>query len=245
MVNAKSNWKWLFVSDVDDTLLGDETALENLARKLSGHRQSIVIAYNSSRPCASVRTSLATHPGIPEPDYIIGALGTEIEDARSRQLDLDYSQRLKVDWDRDSIAKMMHELGFQPHRDEYQTPYKASYNVSNMADYQIVLDHLDEKNIRVNVIYSGGVNLDLIPKNADKGLAVVDLRQLLNLPSERVVVAGDSGNDVDMFLHNFKGIVVGNADEDLKTLSGTNIYQAKADYADGVLEGLHFWGVVP
>lgn len=245
MVKCEGNPKWLLASDVDDTILGDANALGQLARVLSNHRHQVIISYNSSRPCASVRASLVAHHGIPEPDYIIGALGTEIENWRSMQLDLKYSEHLKAGWDRESIARLMDELGFQPHKDEYQTAYKASYHVSDAADYQKVLDQIGAKHLRAKVIYSGGVNLDLIPQNADKGLAVVYLRDQLDLPFERVVVAGDSGNDLDMFSHNFKGIVVGNADEDLKKLSGPNIYRARATHAQGVLEGLRYWGVVP
>lgn len=244
MTKKDNNEKWLFVSDVDDTILGDEEALENLALILSSYRNNVVIAYNSSRPCASVRTSLASHPDMPEPDYIVGALGTEIEETRSRQKIHDYSQNLGVDWDRGAIARILHDLGLQPHQDEYQTPFKVSYNLLTMANYQKVLDQLDANAIRAKVIYSGINNLDLIPQNADKGMAVEYLRKRLNVSPDKVVVAGDSGNDLDMFARNFKGIVVGNADEDLKKLTGANIYHARASYANGVLEGLRFWEVV-
>jgi sucrose-phosphate synthase len=58
------------------------------------------------------------------------------------------------------------------------------------------------------------------------------------------VVAGDSGNDVEMFVAPFRGIVVGNADEDLKRLSGPHIYKAEKAHAAGLLEGLRYWGVL-
>jgi len=245
MVNKESIGKWLFVSDVDDTILGDEKALEILAGELDSHRQDILIAYNSSRPCASMRLSLIAHPTIPEPDFMIGALGTEIEDGQTGQPLLGYSQSLKVGWDRPLITRITQDLCLQPHQDEFQTPLKASYNLPNEELYRKVLIQLEENHIRAKIIYSGGKNLDLIPQNADKGAAVVFLKQQINILSERVVVAGDSGNDLDMFSHNFKGIVVGNADQDLKKLTGANIYQAKAAHAAGVLEGLRFWSVIP
>jgi hydroxymethylpyrimidine pyrophosphatase-like HAD family hydrolase len=59
-----------------------------------------------------------------------------------------------------------------------------------------------------------------------------------------VVVAGDSANDLDMFVLPFKGIVVGNAEPALRQLASENIYQAGGRYAAGVLEGLHYWGVL-
>jgi hydroxymethylpyrimidine pyrophosphatase-like HAD family hydrolase len=64
-----------------------------------------------------------------------------------------------------------------------------------------------------------------------------------------VVVSGDSGNDVEMFVpprdgSPYRGIVVGNADADLKRLKGEHIYHAQAACAAGVLEGLRFWSVL-
>lgn len=66
----------------------------------------------------------------------------------------------------------------------------------------------------------------------------------MNIPGQQVVVSGDSGNDVDMFIPPFRGIIVGNADADLRVLAGPHVYQAQARYAAGVLEGLQHWGVL-
>jgi hydroxymethylpyrimidine pyrophosphatase-like HAD family hydrolase len=68
---------------------------------------------------------------------------------------------------------------------------------------------------------------------------------MLGFDSEQVIVAGDSANDKDMFLYAFKGIIVANADAQLKSLSGSMLYHARKTHADGVLEGLQYWGVVP
>ena len=59
-------------------------------------------------------------------------------------------------------------------------------------------------------------------------------------------MAGDSANDLDMFVAPFKGIVVGNAEAVLRDLATQHeyIYQARATHAAGVLEGLRYWGVV-
>ena len=94
------------------------------------------------------------------------------------------------------------------------------------------------------VIFSGNKNLDIIPQAAGKGEVIEYLRQQLNISAKQVVVAGDSGNDVDMFIPPYRGIVVGNADPDLEQLKGDHIYHARAFYAAGVLEGLKYWQVV-
>ena len=58
------------------------------------------------------------------------------------------------------------------------------------------------------------------------------------MPPERVVVSGDTGNDLAMFQIGCRGIVVGNAHAELRQLDSEHIYQAEAGHAFGVLEGL-------
>ena len=234
--------KWLFVSDVDDTLLGDDAALDRLMAALAA-APHVTVAYNSSRPCASLRQSLVDNPALRPPDFLIGALGTEIEDGRSAQPLAAYTQHLAQNWQRDRVDQLMRSLGFVPHDGRYQTPYKASYDIPGAASYRQAQAALLAANLSVKTIFSMGKNLDVIPPSAGKGAVIQFLRQWLAIPADHVVVAGDSGNDVDMFIAPFRGIVVGNADADLRAQIAAHIYHAQGHCAAGVLEGLNYWGV--
>jgi len=244
MYENKNSNKWFFASDVDDTLLGDEDALFKFGRTLEHNRQNIVLAFNSSRPCASLKKSLSANPNLPKPDYLIGALGTEIEAIGIVNEASDYFQQFSKNWERDRITRLMSDLGFIAHDDEYQTPFKVSYHVPGHEQYQLVVEQLKKSKIIAKVIFSSNKNLDITPNGVDKGFAVDHLRNKLSFEKDRVIVAGDSGNDLDMFKYEFKGIVVGNADPQMKALTGSNIYHARSIYANGVLEGLQYWGVV-
>lgn len=247
MVRNKSedSKDWFFASDVDDTLLGNDSALANLAAALKKSKSRIIIAYNSSRPCASQKRSLVEHVNLPEPDYLIGALGTEIQTMSSDEEFTVYTRQFSKAWNRDGIVRLMDSLGFSAHQDEYQTQYKVSYHVPGDANYRLVLDRLEETGLPVKVIYSHEKNLDIIPKGVDKGRAVDFLRRHLGFETDQVVVAGDSANDRDMFLHPFKGIIVANADSHMEQLTGPHIYHSRYSYAKGVSEGLQHWGVIP
>ncbi|MCJ7432204.1 MAG: HAD family hydrolase [Anaerolineales bacterium] len=235
---------YLFVSDVDDTLLGNNQSLAKLTATLNAARDQIVIAYNSSRPCASIRKSLEEQVHLPQPDYLIGALGTEIQDTCHGEAIGAYTNQWVADWKRNEVAALMNRLGFAAHEDEFQTPFKASYHVLGDAQYQRVLEHLKREGIRAKVIFSSGKDIDIIPAGAGKGTAVESLRVMRGFNVEQVVVAGDSVNDREMFLHSYRGIVVGNADTHLKALTGPLIYHAQKYHAAGVLEGLRHWGVL-
>ncbi|UCC51417.1 MAG: HAD-IIB family hydrolase, partial [Anaerolineaceae bacterium] len=103
---------------------------------------------------------------------------------------------------------------------------------------------LKNEALEAKVIFSGGKNLDIIPQRAGKGNAIKFLRRRLAIEPSCVVVAGDSGNDLEMFTAPRKGIIVANADEDLRRLRADRIYLASGAYAAGVLEGLRYWGVL-
>lgn len=240
--------KWLLVSDVDDTLLGNTAALEKLAAAIEPARPNLVLAWNSSRPCASLRQSLQNHPDLPTPDFLIGALGTEIEDGASGETLTAYTQFLgQAGWNRAELVALLESFKLTPHPDKYQRPFKLSYDVREGEEgYTAVVEHLRHTGHypdQVRLIFSMGKNLDLIPATAGKGRVIQWLTQHLHIPAERVIVAGDSGNDIDMFTtpYPYKGIIVSNAEATLKELTGPLIYHAPAPQAAGVLAGLHYW----
>ncbi len=243
--------RWLFVSDVDDTLLGDKIALRQLAQTLQV-QPHLITAYNSSRPCASLRQTLAQVVCLPFPNYLIGALGTEIQNGVTGKMIERYNQLLdrtcfKQDkrlWDRERIVILLNELGLTAHPAEFQTPFKVSYDLPDPAMLTQVFNCLATTNLEVKAIYSSNKNLDIIPQGAGKGSAIDYLRRQLDISPDRVVVAGDSGNDLEMFVAPYKGIIVANATAELKQKQGDHIYHAQATHAAGVLEGLRFWRVI-
>jgi sucrose-6F-phosphate phosphohydrolase len=236
--------RWLFSTDVDDTILGDDDSLAILAADLKTKRERVILTLNSSRPCASVRKSMQENPLLPEPDFLVGALGTEIEMGGKSQRLEEYTDTLNSKWDRRGIEALMERLQLQAHPAEFQTPHKVSYSIKNNEQYKQVQALLEDAGIDAKVIYSGRTNLDFIPKNAGKGTAIQYLRSILNIDSTRIVVAGDSLNDIDMFKFPNKVIIVANAEAEIKSLKGDHIYQAQSRFAAGVLEGLRFWGVL-
>jgi sucrose-6-phosphatase len=235
-----SQKQWLFVSDVDDTLLGDNAALQQLTAALAD-APWLTVAYNSSRPCASLRRTMRENPRLRPPDFLIGALGTEILDGRTGAPITAYRDYLAGEWQRDRLTRLMAPLGFTPHPAEFQTPFKASYDVPDEAAFRQAEAELGRSRLAAKLIFSGGKKLDIIPQTAGKGAVIHFLQQWLAIPADRVVVAGDSGNDIEMFQPPWRGIIVGNADPDLKALQADHIYHAQAAYAAGVLEGLRYW----
>lgn len=70
------------------------------------------------------------------------------------------------------------------------------------------------------------------------------LQRWLRIQPGQAVVAGDSVNNLEMYIEPYRGIIVANADLQLKERQGQHIYHAQGACAAGVLEGLRHWQVL-
>jgi len=96
--------------------------------------------------------------------------------------------------------------------------------------------------LAVRVIVSDR-NVDIIPAAAGKGPALKYLVSRLNLPSEKVLVCGDGGNDLDMLQMGYRGVIVANG-EILPSLLPSTVYRASRPHAGGILEALQHYGII-
>lgn len=230
---------WLLVTDVDDTLVGDPDGLKALLEALK--HSCCTLALNSSRPIASIRRTLDESQAIIEPAAIIGAMGTEIEVCGDR---LSAWTATFDGWDRAPVDELMKSLGHQPHDEEYQTPFKASFAVGSSEAQQKVCQRLERLDMPCKVIISGERDMDILPESADKGAASLHLAQVLGVDLDHFIVAGDSRNDLEMFLGAKKGIVVSNARRELRDALGEydhSFFMANKPRAWGLLEGLEHY----
>jgi sucrose-6F-phosphate phosphohydrolase len=236
----------LLVCDLDGTLLGDDRALDDFAAWYGQARDQFRLAYSSGRFVESVRDSIDSS-SLPEPDAVIGGVGTEI---------YDFSQGRQAPMWPPSM------LGWNPHiiRDICEANCQLTPQPQHLLSYHKVsfygpdldesfIDHLAQRmsaaDQQVTIVYSSNRDLDILPADTHKGAAVAFLARRWNVDAKRVIVAGDSGNDASMFHVGFRGIVVGNARPELRSLVAPHIYHAEAQYAAGVLEGLGYWLQAP
>lgn len=232
--------RWLLVTDVDDTLLGDDKAYRDFEQVVSSSGE-LIIVLNSSRPVASVQQTLASLVPPFRPAAIIGAMGTEI--SHGGRFVSDWTQRFG-DWSREPIDEIMSELGFPPHDPEFQTPLKASFAVEGGDARRKARVAISESGYPVKIVASGTSDFDILPPNADKGDATLFAAELLGVPRNRLIVAGDSANDEAMFNVAERGIVVGNARDELRrVVDPKHAYLAARERAHGLLEGLSYYEV--
>ncbi|MCG6137539.1 MAG: sucrose-phosphate phosphatase [Nostoc sp. LLA-1] len=243
---------FLFVTDLDHTFVGNDAALTELSQKLDQHRQAYgtKIVYATGRSPILYR-ELQQEQNLMQPDALVLSVGTEIYLDGHDTPDAGWSEILSTGWDRElvlKIAKSFPELELQP--DSEQREFKVSCFIDQQVAVTVLPKleaELQKCELNIKLIYSSGIDLDILPQSSDKGQAMQFLRQKWKFAAEQTVVCGDSGNDIALFaVGNERGIIVGNARPEL--LQWHNEYPANYRYlaqdlcAGGILEGLKYFG---
>lgn len=241
----------LFASDIDGTLVGNpesahrfKAAWESLE---PGRRPNLV--YATGRSVANT-LGLVAERRLPRPEYIIGSVGTELHAVEPGVDVAGFAEQFGEGWDLAKIEAIVGAMpGVERQPPEFLHPYKSSW-FWNRADREQIarLERLlAEAGVSANVVYSSLRHLDVLPRRANKGNALAWLCRRLEIPLTAVLVAGDTGNDSSMFLlPEVRGIVVENAQPELfEAVVKLPVYVSRQVMADGVLEGLKHFGVIP
>ncbi len=183
---------------------------------------------------------------VPRPDLLVTSVGTEIYYGPSLVRDLAWERHIRPHWRRASLAEALEGLpGLTPQPAMKQGEFKLSYDIDPARVWPLerLQTHLRARSLHARLIRSQDRFLDVLPVRASKGLAIRHLAYRLGLPLERFLVAGDSGNDVEMLLGDTLGVVVGNHKPELNVLEGSRPRLLRAGrFAGGILEGIRHYG---
>lgn len=241
----------LLSSDLDGTLLGkpDSTMLFKQVWETQPDEKRPILVYNTGRLLQDALRTIQ-RSDLPTPQYLICGVGTMIYDMHRRAVMREFAEIMSENWDRARAEQVVLSLTSavkQPN--QFQNAFKSSWYLHQASQEQITAleSALAEAGLEFMVVYSSSRDLDILPKYANKGNALEWLLKHLEIPSYETLVAGDSGNDSAMFLiPGVRGIVVENAQPELvEATLGLPCYRAQSICADGVLEGLLHYAIVP
>jgi len=236
----------ILVSDIDNTLIGDEQALYRLLDVVHATQGKVGFGVATGRSIESTLEILRQW-NVPTPDLLITSVGSEIHYGHRMVEDSDWHRHINYRWHPTAIKKAMRRfpgLKLQTNESE-QRKFKISYNVdpAKMPPIRELSSLLRQLDLHVKLVYSHQAYLDILPIRASKGLAVRYIAMKWGIPADRILVAGDSGNDEEMLKGNTLGVVVGNYSKELAKLKGRDrIFFAQQHFANGIREGMEYYG---
>jgi hypothetical protein len=246
--------RFLFVTDLDNTLVGDDAALQSLNRWLQEHREEYgtKIVYATGRSLFLYR-ALEQEKALLKPDVLVASVGTAIYPGAEDEPDPTWSELLSQGWKREQVVAIAaHFADLVLQEDSEQGDYKVSYHISPDVAEDLLPElkaRLAEAELHATLIYSGSKDLDIVPATANKGEAINFLRHQWAFEPDETVACGDSGNDLALFtVADHRSVIVGNAHSELLQWYQANPaphrYLAQAHYAAGILEGLNYFGMM-
>lgn len=239
----------LFCSDLDGTLVGNPEGTDRFRRAWRSLSTPPLLVYSSGRLLDDILNLLQQEP-LPQADYLIGVVGTQVYDVRGQRILSEFERELEEDWQLAEVESLVREFpGIQSQPLEYQHSYKSSWYLprASRQTLQRLRELFEAHGLKVQIVYSSLRDLDLLPVQASKGKALAWLLERLKISGSDCLVAGDSGNDSSMFaLPEVRGIVVDNAQPELfEAVIPLPVYTSQASLADGVVEGLAHYGLWP
>jgi sucrose-phosphate synthase len=241
----------LLVSDIDNTLLGDEKSLAHLMQSIKEAPVKVAFGVATGRHLESAMQVLKEW-GVQQPNLAICSVGSEIYSGPNLVPDQGWTKFLDHRWDPEGIHRAMEQVpGVVLQAQENQARFKISYDVQSpgFPGLAPVRNLLKQNGLTAKIIYSHGKHLDILSHRASKGKALRYVAVKWGIIMERILVAGDSGNDREMLTLGTPAVVVGNYSKELDSLNKRmldNIYFSKDHYAGGILEALkHFDFLTP
>jgi len=237
------NFDRLIITDLDNTLTGDNAALAEFIELIKQH-ENVGFGIATGRPLSAVKR-MVEDLNLPMPDLLNTAVGTELYYGEGLVPDHSWREQIGYQWKPDEIRAVLDEQpGFYRQRDEQQTEFKISYEIDAQVAPSLteIKTVLRQAGLRANVVLSLGMYLDVIPVRGGSEYSMRHLLYRWGFAPEKVLVAGDCGNDEGMLKGRTLGVVVGNHSPELNKLKNwPRIYFAEATHARGIIEGIQYY----
>ncbi|MGE9290454.1 MAG: HAD-IIB family hydrolase [Puniceicoccales bacterium] len=234
----------IVIADIDNTLTGDDDAMHEFFDLLENTDAHIGFGIATGRRFEEVMRLMDEHH-MPQPEVIITSVGTEMYYGKNLTPDASWRKHIDFRWEPEKVHAALSSIdGLYPQEEHEQSTFKISYGIdfAKAPSVATIRRILRENGVRVKVIVSLGMFLDIIPARAGSGLCIRHMAFKWGFPLEHILVAGDSGNDEEMLAGNTLGVVVGNYSKELEKLRKyPRIYFAEAGHAGGIIEGIQYY----
>lgn len=233
----------LLATDLDGTFLaGDPAARKRLYHLVDAH-PGVQLAWVTGRGREAILPLLAD-PGLPMPAYVICDVGATVLRTADMQPVQPLQSRIEARWPGEhAVADAMRRFPMLV-RQEVPQERRCSYYCHPEHLSAIRTDvEAAAASLGCEVLYSADRYLDILPRDTRKGSTLRALVEELEVPPARVLVAGDTLNDLSMYGEGFPGVCVGESEPALldATAGLERVLHADAPGCGGILQAMaHF-----
>lgn len=234
--------RFTLATDLDGTFLGgtDENR-RRLYDWIEANRATVGLVFVTGRDPEFI-TDLCTNRGVPQPDFVVGDVGTTIarvaEDATVHPI-VDLETEISERWN-DSAEAV--RVALEDHPGLTLQPTTFRHRVSYDLDPRTFDDSAHDKirGMELDTLVSDNRYFDVLPKGVSKGPSLLRLIAHLQLRPETVLAAGDTMNDLSMLVCGVPAVAVGGSEAALldAVADDPKIYRASAIGAAGIIEAI-------
>jgi sucrose-6-phosphatase len=259
----------ILVSDLDNTLIGSFPDTKAAQRRFNEYWISkhyfgqSKLVYNTGRSLEEFLDLYKQGYKLLDPDMLVTAVGSNAYTLDKKTglfvSHVDYHHLYDGEcWDSYVVDKVLRENFPWVHIPEKQHIYPFKVWVTAEVSYvnenkQYLRSFLknpnnevwDGKVIHARTIISGSGGwryIDIVPRIGGKRMGIIYAQKYFKFPPSRTIVAGDSGNDIEMFRDEHYGILVENAEEEMNQWffkkNRTNKFKSAYKWADAIVDGI-------
>ncbi|MEM1373430.1 MAG: HAD-IIB family hydrolase [Pseudomonadota bacterium] len=204
----------VLATDLDGTFLGGtEDDRKKLYAFIEANRARVGLIFVTGRDPGFIN-DIVRKRGVPLPDYVVGDVGTTIatmgEDNHLRPIP-ELEAEIADAWGEASArvqAALHHSRGLKLQSTGFR--YRVSFDIDPV--------HFDPKahdivaELGLDTLVSDGKYFDVLPKGVSKGPSLLRLLSYLDVKNDRVLVAGDTLNDLSMLTLGLPAVAVGGSE---------------------------------
>ena len=231
----------ILATDLDNTLVGHKEKLDQLWLYFKTQKIPISLIYITGRHYSSALKLIEEHK-LPKPTILICDVGASIYLGPNLEEDDLWRMITSADWNPDlilTVTRHYKKLKRQP----LPNNYRLSFSIMDDPGYvKEVEEMLRLYCLAFYLMYSSNKDVDILPSHTNKGEALKYVLQKYAPEQFRILVAGDSGNDIDMLRLGLPAVIVGNCQNEIKRYRYLpNVYFAKDSFASGIQEGWNYF----
>ncbi len=208
---------FVLATDLDGTFLGGtEAERRQFYDWIETSRARVGLIFVTGRDPGHIR-DLTRKRGVPRPDFVVGDVGTtiaEVDDAHFLAPIAELEAEIEAAWNNAGMrvqAALQSVQGLTLQSSGFR--YRVSYDMDPELFEARALDIV--AGLGLDALISDNRFLDVLPKDVSKGPSLLRLLTHLGVDNRKVLVAGDTLNDLSMLSMGLPAVAVGNSEEAL------------------------------